>query len=704
MAKKNSLKNNPLVNPPKQGFNAPPFGIAKPEHVEPAIDWAIAKAKDNINAIVNRKAVPTFKNTIAALSFSSDDFIAVYAPYAEMRGIMNTKEVQAVSAAISPKITEFATGISLNKELFKKVKQVYDTVDKAKLSEEENTLLEKTYNSFKNNGALLKGKDREKYKKLQTKHAKLKQEYGNNLTNSAAELKIVIKAQDASRLDGIPQDIINLYRQNAVNDRDEADDSYVITMTPPPMAVYEYAKDRSLREEVKRTSDKIGSHGKFDNTQIVLEALKTRHEIANILGFKNHAEQIIRTDTRMAENSKTAMDFVQNNAKAYFPVAKKFFEELADFAKQKDGLTEIKPWDRLYYIRLMREDQIGYNPEDTRAYFELESTLQGMFDHAEKLFGITVKEVKNKYSTSHEDIRTYEISDTNTGEMKSLFYLDPYARPNKRSGAWMNDIRGAGLHNGTKEIPIAGNYCNFTKPADGNPSLLTDSDVETLWHEFGHACHGMLGNGTYHELSGTNTHWDYVELPSQINECWAFKPEVLNTYAKHYDTGDVIPKSLSEKLQKLNAFDAKWQGIRQTELGLLDLALHTTDPAKITDLMDFQNKVWGPTELVKWDGPPMVTNFGHIISGGYSAGYYSYKWADALVADVFEQFEKQGIYNKALCKAFKETMIEPGGTKAPSIMHKDFMESAGEGRRELDGAALFRREGLISNHAKPKGP
>ncbi len=689
------MSDNPLINVPQQPFNAPPLGYTKPEHIEPAVDLALSKARKDIEDIVNNPDTPTFTNTIHALAFAGEDLGRALTPYGEMTSAINTLDIQGVTDAIRPKLTAYGTEVSLNEDLFKKIKAVYDTEDQNNLSVEEKILLEKTYSGFKNNGALLQGTDRKTYETLSLKLSKLGTDYSNNLVNSAASLKIIIEEKDKHRLDGIPEDIIKTYKANAEKDPAVSNDAYVITMTPPPIDVYEYAKDRTLREEAKRTYDKVGSATPYDNTQNVLDILKARHEMAQLLGFKNHADKTIRPDTRMAENYQTAVDFVEKNKKAYFPVAKKFFKELADFALQKDGITDLKPWDRLYYIRLMREDQIGYNPEEVRDYFELENVLQGLFAHTEKLYGVKLQEADGKYSKMHEDVRTYEVQDAKTGAIKALYFLDPYARDYKKGGAWMSDIRNAGLHDGQQEIPIAGNYCNFTKPDDGDPSLLKDSDVLTLAHELGHACHCMMGAGTYPGLTGINVLWDYVELPSQINEKWAFQPEVLATYANHYDDKSPIPQDLIDKLQKLDVFDARWQGIRQSEMALLDLTLHTTDPATITDLQAFQDQLWDSTELIAWDGPPAALSFGHIFAGGYSAGYYSYKWADALVADVFEQFEEQGLYNPVLCEAFVEKMIEPGGTRPPSVMHEDFMEAVGQGRRGLDPEAMFRQEGLL---------
>lgn len=691
-----SLKANPLVNPPKQDFDAPPLGLFKPEHVEPAVEWAIERAKENVEAIKSNPDTPTFENTIHALAFADEQLGTIYGAFSETKGVMNDETMQKVSAAILPKLSAHSAEIALDADLFERIKTVYDTVDRSKLNVEEEILLDNAYNGFKNSGALLKGKKREKYKKLSQHLSKLTMTYTNNITNSAAELNVVVEAKDKNRLKGVPADVLAVYQQAAKDDPNTADDAFLIGMVPPPFDLFEYADDRSLREEVRCVYDKIAAEGQYDNHDVVKDIVKTRYELARLLGFKNHAERTIRPDTRMAESVDTVTKFLANNKKAYEPSGKQFKKDLAAFAKKRDGI-KIERWDESYYIRLMREEEVGFDPEEARPYFELENTLKGMFEHSRKLYNINVREVKGKYSRMHDDVRTYEILDADTGDVKSLFYLDPYARKGKKGGAWMSDIRNAGLSNGEAAIPIIGNYCNFQKPAKGKPTLLTPSEVETLFHEFGHACHGIMGQGTYPELTGINTPWDYVELPSQINERWAFKPSVLKTYAKHYQTGKDMPKSLVDTLQTLNQFDARWQGIRQTELAMLDMALYTADPKDIKDLKEFHAKALGrkPSKKTKGGAPVRSLTFAHIMSGGYSAGYHSYKWADVLVADVFEQFEEQGLYNGKLCKAFREKMIEPGGTRRPSKMFKDFMEAAGQGRRDIDSKALLRYEGLL---------
>lgn len=697
------LKENPLVNPPKQDFNAPPLGLFKPEHVEPAVDRGLAIARQNIKAITDNPGVPSFENTIHALAFAGEVLEHATGSFFVTRTPINTPEVQKTTAAIMPKLTAFGTEVSLNEALFKRIKAVYDTQDRSLLSEEQNMLLDKTYNDFANNGALLQGQDRVRYGELSNRLSGLTQAFSNNIANSAASLKIVIKEQDAHRLAGIPQDYIDSYRANAKRSQEDGitENDYVILMTPPPGVVFEYAEDRSLRQEARETYVKIGAQAPFDNTQVVHDILATRHEIANLLGFENYAAQAIRPDTRMAQNPQTVMNFLQKNASVYLPAAKALHEELEVFAAKRDGLEKLESWDAAYYTRLLREETIGLKQEEIRPYFELENVLEGMFAHAEKLYGVKVREAGDQYSKLHEDVRTFEILDAKSGDVKALYFLDPYARPFKGPGAWMNGVRNPGLHGGQQEIPIAGNFCNLNKPAPGKPTLLDSTNVITFFHEFGHGLHCMMGEGTYPSLTGTRTPRDYVELPSQINERWAFKPEVLKTYAKHHETGAPMPDDLIEKLQKLDHFNARVQGLRQTKFGLIDMALHMTDPAAIGDLKAFEQKTWAGLEFMKNDAPPMALTFSHIMAGGYSAGYYSYKWADALVADAFERFEEQGLYKGDLCKAFKECMIVPGGTRNPDTMFRDFMEAAGQGRRDLDPQAMLRAEGMLPLTAGP---
>lgn len=706
MAKKMALKNNPLVNPPKYDFDAPPLGDFELDHVEQAYDWAIKKTRANIANIKKSKYKPTFKNTIHALAFADAPLDQVAGPFGQYKSVNGTEDVQKLSSdVIQPKMIELSSEISMDPDLFARVKHVYDNVDRTKLTTEEEILLDKTYRGFVGGGALLKGKDRKKFVENSKKLAKLSAQYGNNNVNSAKELRVVVPAADAHRMDGIAEDMKAFYAykatQAAKTDTSVKDGDFLIPMTPPPIPVLEEAHDRSLRQEVAQTRQRTGNFGKYDNTEIIKQIVALRHEQAKLLGYENHAARTIREDTRMATDYKTVQDFLANNAAVYKPVAEDFTKELMAFAKDRDGITDYERGDTLYYVNQYKKEKVGYDPQEARKYFELGTVMDGMFKHAEKLYGIEMREVEGKYSTLDPDVKTYEVLDKETGDVRALFYFDIYAREGKRGGAWATTTRNAGLSEGEQKIPVVFNYCNYPRPEDGKKTYLTDSEVTTLFHEFGHGCHMLMGKGTYPSLTGASVLWDYVELPSQINECWAFQPEVLATYAFDKD-GNVMPKEIVEKLQLLDEIDVKWQGIRQTELALLDMAFYSDADVDLSDLAAHQDKAWKDTEILPWTGSPMALTFNHIMAGGYSAGYYSYKWADALVADVFEQFEQKGLYDGGLCKAFREKMIVPGGTRPPVDMFKDFMEAAGQGRRDLDADAMFRAEGILPK--KPAAP
>jgi peptidyl-dipeptidase Dcp len=700
MAKKLPMKKNPLINPPSYPHDAPPLGEVKPEHAEQAYDWAIKKTRANIKKIVNNKYNPTFKNTIHALAFADEELDQVGGPFGQLKSVASTPELQKIQSRIQPKMVDLSTEISMNEALFARVKHVYDNVDRSKLSTEEGIILEKTYAGFVGGGALLKGKKRKEFAENSQKLAKLTTQYGNNNVNSAKELKVVVPAADKHRLKGVPEDMIAFYEQAGKNDDSVADGDFVIPMVPPPITILEQADDRSLRQEVAKVRSQVGNFGEYDNSDLVGQIVTLRHRQAKLLGYENHAARTVREDTRMATSFETVQDFLTHNASVYKPVAEEFTKELQEFAKERDGLEDFTRGDLLYYVAQYKKEKVGYDPEEARKYFELDNVLAGMFAHAEKLYGIKVKEVQGKYSTLHDDVKTYEVMDAETGDIKSLFYLDIFARAGKRSGAWATTTRNAGLSGGEQKIPVVFNYCNYPKPVDGQPTLLTDNEVTTLFHEFGHGCHMLMGKGTYPSLTGASVFWDYVELPSQINECWAFQPEVLATYAFDKD-GNVMPNEIVEKLDLLGSIDTKWQGIRQTELALLDMAFYADADQSFDDLKAHQDAAWKDTAILPWTGPPMALTFNHIVAGGYSAGYYSYKWADALVADVFEQFEQKGLYDPELCKAFREKMIVPGGTRPPVDMFKDFMEAAGEGRRDLDADAMFRAEGILPKKAAP---
>jgi peptidyl-dipeptidase Dcp len=423
---------------------------------------------------------------------------------------------------------------------------------------------------------------------------------------------------------------------------------------------------------------------KFDNSNVVMEIVRLRHEKATLLGYKNYAEYVL--SDQMAESPENVMDFLEKNLKVYKPAAEKELEEIKDFAANRDGLqkSDFKPWDYSYYFRALKEERFQFDSEELRPYFELENVLRGMFDHFEKLFDIKVTETTSSYESFDKDQKIYEVTDNNTGDILGLLYCDNYARPGeKNSGAWMSEIRARGDYKGVNVIPIITNNCNFSKPTPGHPTLLSIREVETLFHEAGHGFHGLLAKGKYPSLTGTSVKRDFVELPSQLQENWVHQKDVLDNFAKHYKTGKAIPQKLIKKMKESGQFGNGYAGLRQTFFGLLDMAWHTTDPKNIGSVEALEDKINAKSFIFDREAGPMSTHFGHLFAGGYAAGYYGYKWAEVLDADVFSTlFLDKGLYNRQSADSLRQQF-------------KDLMG------REPDQNALFKREGLLKPNHPP---
>lgn len=689
------LAANPLVNPRPLPYGAFPFDEIKPEHFKPAVDWALDVARARIDAIKANRDRPGFENTVAELAFASEELDRIAGQISVFKGSMNTAEVQKAYDSIRPGLSRFSTDVLLDGALFDRIRDVYDRRDMLGLNEEESILLDKTYHGFANNGAALEGEARARFKKLSLRLSALSSRFQNNLVNHTAKLHVLIPAVQSARLDGVPQDALNFYKKVAEKAGHPGD--YLIPMSPPPMAILENAKDRSLREEVFKTLRRRGTGKNFGNSGVFREVLKVRHELAQLLGFENHADRTIATGHRMTDDYRDILDFTHRNAAVYKAAAEPFYDGLAEDARE-DGIAKMEGWDRTYYIRQRRERDVGLKVEEVKPYFELENCLQGVFHTAGELFGIDLKEATGKYPVWHPDVRVFEVSDRGRDGVQALFYADFFARDGKNSGAWMQGLRNSSLFRGERVMPIASNNMNLMRQ-DG-AVLLTPDNVTTLFHEFGHACHCLTGRtGVYSELQGTNTSRDYVETPSQFVEVFAFKDEVLAIYARHHKTGEMIPAALADKIRRGQSFDNQWQGLRQAEFGLIDMAAHTTDPAQIGNLKAFERTTLAPYSVgPETKGAPQFASFSHLI-GGYSAGYYVYKWADALVADVAAQFEKreangEGPFPPDLCRAFADCMIRPGGTRHGARMLADFKRAAGCNDLRLDPLALFRAEGI----------
>jgi peptidyl-dipeptidase Dcp len=696
------LESNPLVNPRPLPYGAIPFddlkteqGDIKTEYFEPAVDWAIDEARTCLATIRDNLGAPTFENTVLAMAFVKEELKRVLAPIIEIQAGQNTKPVQDTYDIIQQKTVNFDTELVLDQKLFDRIQTVYDQRDILTLSPQETTWLHRLYDSYANEGAKLQGPARERFKILSAQAAEHETRFGNNITNHDNVLQIAIPRDQAHRLRGVPPAEIESFLEKGPDGKPLPDVPFIITMQPYPLTIIIYAEDEGLRREVFEMIWRRGCEGEYNNTINSRAILTLRHEIAGLLGYENAADQTITTGHRMESDYRKIITFLRRNAETYQPVAETFYEKLATLAGH-----QLNPWDTRFYINKLRQQEIGLDEQEAQKYLELEKCLKGMFGAAEKLYGIRLEEVKGVYPVKHDDVRTYEVFDIETGNIKSVFTLDLYARKFKSGGAWMNNVRDAGLFRGAPVIPFVSNNLNFDKK---EKVYLTPDEYVTLWHEFGHGVDGMMGEGEIEitPLSGINRSWDTVEVPSQESERFALTDEVLESFATN-DNGDVMPMDLRDKLRRSVQFDAPWQGLRQAQMALEDMILHSTDPATIGDLAEFERGIIAPyiaSTVNQIKMPPHVNSFTHIMNGGYRAGYNVYRVADVVCADVWEPFAEsiargEGAFPPDLCKAYNEAWIKPGATRPASEMHAEFKRRAGCPDTTLDHLAIFRAEGI----------
>jgi peptidyl-dipeptidase Dcp len=675
---------NPLLTPSDLPYGAPPLDRIDPGHFLPAMKIAMEEAKQQVADIKSNRAKPTFENTIEALELSGQNLSRISSIFGNLSAANSNDALREIETEISVLRVKHSNDIMMDADLFARVKAVYDDRANLKLSPEQSMLLEETYKGFVRSGALLDEGKKAELRAVDEKLAELATTFKNNTVKSTAAYEKVIDNED--ELKGLPDRVKDLYRHGA--EEKGLTGKWLIKLSPPPVDIAEYAENRALREEIYRARSSIAFGGPYDNRQVVLDIVAQRQKKAALLGYPDFASFVLAD--RMAKDSKTVFDFLQQNESVYRPAAEAFVEKVKDYARRTDGLEEIKPWDLPYYSRKLKEETFQINLEEVRPYFDLEKVLDGLRRHAEKLFNIELSETKGKYPVYHEDVKVYEVKDKATGEMVGLFYTDYYARPGAKSnGAWMNTFRDRGLsEHGENEFAIVTNTCNFAKPTEGNPTLLSLDEVRTVFHEFGHGLHALLAQGNYRSLTGTNVKWDFVELPSQLQENWAKQKEVLDTFARHPETGEPLPPALVKKINDMENFDAGYAGLRQTFLGLLDMKWHTVDPKTISSVEAFEDGVIASTWIFPREAGTQSTAFGHLFGGGYAAGYYSYKWAEALEADVFSEFEKKGLYDRDAADRLRATIYSKGGTDDPERIFFSMMG------RKLDSSALYRREGL----------
>ena len=664
-------------------YNAAPFSQIQMSDYQPAFETTIAAARAEIDAITHNPAKPTFENTIEALDFSGQTLDRLSSIFFNLNSAETCDEMQKIAQEVSPLLTAFSNDVSLNEALFLRVKVVYDQRNDLSLSPEQATLLDKKYKSFARNGALLSEDKKTRLREIDTELAKLKLTFGENVLAETNNYQLHITNE--ANLKGLPEGAIEMARTLAESKEKEG---WIFTLDfPSYLPFVTYADNRELRKEITIAAGKKAfQNNGFDNQKITLQIAKLRYERANLLGYETHAHFVL--EERMAQNPNQVKTFLNDLLAKAKPAAEKELAQLTAFAKELDRIDQLEKWDGPYYSEKLKQKLFNLDDELLKPYFKLENVLNGAFTVANKLFGLTFKEIStiDKY---HADVQTFEVIDEKN-ELVALFYADFFPRKGKRNGAWMTSFKPQYIQNGVNERPHISNVCNFTPPTPTKPSLLTFNEVTTLFHEFGHGLHGMLANTTYPSLSGTSVYWDFVELPSQMMENWCYEPEALALFAKHYETGEIIPQEFVEKIKESASFLEGMATLRQLSFGLLDMAFHSNNPTEIMDIKAFEKAAFEGTSLY----PDVAENcmsvsFSHIFQGGYSSGYYSYKWAEVLDADAFAYFQEKGIFNNDVAGKFKDNILSKGGTEHPMTLYKRFRG------QEPKPEALLKRAGLI---------
>jgi len=648
-------------------YHAAPFTSIKNEDYLPAFKELIQKSEEEINAIVNNPQEPTFENVIEALAYSGEQLDVVSNIFFNLNSAETSDELQQIAQEVSPILTEYSSKISQNEALFNKIKKVYDEKEKYNLNEEQQMLLNETYKGFVRSGALLNEEDKEKLKKISMDLSLKSLQFGQNVLASTNNyFKHITNKED---LAGIPDAILEQYAEEA---KERNLEGWVVTLQYPSYIPFmTYAENRELRKEIALANGKKSfDGGEFDNQNLIKELLTLKQQKAELLGYSNYADYVL--EERMAKSPTKVIDFLNELLVKAKPYADKEIEELRSLAKA-DGIDEMQSYDHAFYAEKLRKAKYDLNDEELKPYFPLNQVQDAVFGLANQLFGLTFEE-RNDIPKYHEDVKVYEVKEND--EYKSLLYVDYFPRKGKRAGAWMTSYKNQYKKEGENSRPHISIVCNFSKPTKDTPSLLTFQEVTTLFHEFGHALHGMLANTQYPTLSGTSVKWDFVELPSQFLENFCYEPEFLKTFAKHYKTGETLPDEKIEKIEHSKNFMEGYQTLRQIGFGLLDMNYHTkVKELENESVKEFEDQYTKATQLYPSNPETaMSPSFSHIFQGGYSAGYYSYKWAEVLDADAFQYFKENGIFNSEIAAKYK-ILLSSGGTKDPMELYKSFRGS-----------------------------
>ncbi|VBB45796.1 Peptidyl-dipeptidase Dcp [uncultured Paludibacter sp.] len=678
----NAIAGNPFFEPYNTPHQTIPFDKIKTEHYMPAFEEGMKQQDKEIQAIVNNPKAPTFENTIAALDKSGELLDKVSSAFYNLLSAETNDDLQKVAQELSPKITEHGNTIRLNEKLFARIKAVYDQKDKLKLTPEQKTLLQETYDGFADNGANLSAADKEKYRELSKELSMLSLTFSQNVLKETNKYQMVIT--DKKLLSGLSDDMLDMLASNA---KKAGKDGWLIDLkTTSYVPVMKYADNRDLRRELyMANATKCMSGGEYDNRENIRKIANLRLEISNLLGYKSYAEHALKR--RMAENEENVYKLLNQLLEAYKPVAEKEYAEVQAYADKNGAYFKIQPWDWSYYSEKLKAEKYNLNDEMLRPYFELEKVRQGIFDLANKLYGLKFT-LNTKIPVYNPEVKAYDVTDAN-GKFIAVYYADNHPREGKRAGAWMNDMKAQWMEGKTDSRPQIVNVTNFTRPTSTKPALLTFDEVTTMLHEFGHGLHGMLSKTTYRSLSCTNVYRDFVELPSQIMENWAVQKDFLDMFASNYLSGEKIPAEMIQRIKDADNFNAANFTLRQLSFGLLDMAWHTLEQPYEGDVIALEKQAMMPTQILPVvENTAMSPTFSHIFSGGYAAGYYSYKWAEVLDADAFSVFQQNGIFDKKTADSFRKNILEKGGTEHPMVLYKRFRG------QEPTIDALLKRNGI----------
>ncbi|MDO5665564.1 MAG: M3 family metallopeptidase [Bacteroidia bacterium] len=658
---------NPFFKPYDTQYGTPPFDKIKIEHYEPAFNEAIKQHKIEIESIAANPIAPNFQNTIAAMEYSGEMLNRVSGVFFNLLGAESNDEMMVISQRLSPKLSEHSNNVSLNEKLFARVKVVYDNRLTSGLVPEQIRLVEKIYEGFENSGATLSTEGKETYRKLSMELSKATLDFGQNSLKETNKFEMLLT--DKNDLAGLPESVLDAASAKA---KSKGKEGWMFDLSAPSyIGFMKYSTRRDLREKLYiANSTKSVMGGEFDNKQNIQKIVNLRLQIANLLGYKNYAEYALKN--RMAKNEKSVYNLLNQLAKAYGEIARQEVKDVEAYAAKMEGKPmDIQPWDWSFYSDKLKDERFDLNDEMTRPYFELENVKKGVFGLATDLFGLTF--VKNPNTpVYHSEVEAFDVMDCN-GDFLAVLFTDFHPREGKRAGAWMSSFKSQFMKNGVDSRPHVTIVMNFTRPTETKPALLTFDEVETFLHEFGHALHGMLARSTYETLSGTSVYRDFVELPSQIMENWLVEKDYLDKFAFHYQTGEKMPGELVQKIINAANYNTGYLTLRQLSFGYLDMAWHTLNQPFSGDVREFEQKAMLPVKLLPIvPEASMSTAFGHIFSGGYAAGYYSYKWAEVLEADAFAAFKKNGIFDKKTARSFRVNILERGNTEEPMELYKRF--------------------------------